>query len=150
MCFFEGLIEKANKDGIIKKIAGGVIINDLQEVLLLKRKAEDFMGEIFELPSGNLEQGESIEEGLIREIKEETGLEVDRIEMYIDSFDYLSGSGKKSREFNFEVRVKNHNNIVLTEHDEYRWIKLSGVKNEEKITDEVKNTLAILKYNLNL
>jgi 8-oxo-dGTP diphosphatase len=150
MSFFKELIDKANKDGIIKKIAGGVIINDSQEVLLLKRKADDFMGGILELPSGNLEQGESIDGGLIREIKEETGIDVDRIEMYIDSFDYLSGSGKKSREFNFAVKVKNYNNIVLTEHDEYRWVKLSEVKNEEKVTDEVKNTLAILKYNINL
>ena len=34
------------------------------------------MGGILELPSGNLECGETIQEGLIREVKEETGYDV--------------------------------------------------------------------------
>ncbi|MDD2495534.1 MAG: NUDIX hydrolase, partial [Tissierellia bacterium] len=99
MDFFEVLEDKVKKDGIAKRVSAGVIMNEKNEILLLKRRDDDFMGGIYELPSGNVDLGESIQEGLVREIKEETDLNVDEIGMYINTFDYLSGSGKKSRQF---------------------------------------------------
>ena len=45
----------------------------------MSRKTDDFMGGIDELPSGNMEQGENIYEALVREVKEETGLNVKEI-----------------------------------------------------------------------
>lgn len=147
MSFFEKLIEKSIKEEIEKKIVGGVILNAKNEILLLKRPMDDFMGGIYELPSGNLEENESIEEGLIREIKEETNLEILNIESFINTFDYLSGSGKKSRQFNFEIKVKKYDDISLTEHDEYIWLSLSDIENNENITEEVKYTIDILIYN---
>ncbi len=147
MNFFEILNQKANKDGIVKRIAGGIIYNNEGNVLLLKRKADDFMGGILELPSGNIEGDETIEEGLIREIKEETGLDVKRIGKFVNTFDYLSGSGKKSRQFNLEVEVENTDNVFLTEHDDYKWMNYDEIEVDSNITDEVKYAIIISKYN---
>lgn len=61
---------------------------------------------IDELPSGNMEIGETIPESLEREIKEETNLDIESIAKYINSFDYLSGNLKKSRQYNFLLNVK--------------------------------------------
>lgn len=147
MDFFEDLEKKGKKDGIMKRIAGGIISNENNEILFLKRKSDDFMGGILELPSGNVEEKETIDQGLIREVKEETGLEINKIGMFINTFDYLSRSGKKSRQYNFEVIVKKSDNIFLTEHDEYRWLSYEEIQKSNEVTDEVKYSILIYKYN---
>lgn len=147
MDFFDRLNIKAEKDGIVKRVVGGVILNERNEILLLKRREDDFMGGIYEIPSGNLENDESIQDGLIREIKEETAYDVSNIGVFINTFDYLSGSGKKSRQFNFEVKVSGYDEIFLTEHDEYKWVSFDEMKSMSDVTDELKYTLCIFEYN---
>ena len=141
------LEEKAKEDGIEKIVVGGVITNKQNEVLILRRKADDFLGGIDELPSGKLETGETIFEGLIREIKEETNLDVENICSYIDFFDYLSGSGKKSRQYNFWVKVKSYDNIKLTEHDEFKWLSLKDCYEDKNITPKTMTTIYICGFN---
>ena len=104
----------------------------------------------FSIPKGHVENNETEIETALREIKEETNLEVESIGMFINTFDYLSKSGKKSRQFNFEVMVKETTNIFLTEHDEYSWLSLEEIEKNESITEEVKHTVQIFKYNNNL
>ena len=144
----ENLLEKrAKKDGIEKIVVGGVITNEKDQVLILRRKADNFLGGIDELPSGKLENEESIFEGLIREIKEETNLDVYKICGYIDFFDYLSGSGKKSRQYNFWIKTKSTNEIKLTEHDEYKWFKLEECYKNKNLTPETISTIYICGFN---
>jgi 8-oxo-dGTP diphosphatase len=107
-------------------------------LMLLRRPDDDFMGGIYELPSGKVDPGEALDQALIREVNEETGLHVRSITTYLGSFDYTSGSGKKTRQFNFAVQVAAADEIVLQEHDEYRWIPVSD---ELPITDAVKEVL---------
>ena len=140
------LVEKAKEDGIEKIVVGGVITNENNEVLILKRNADDFLGGIDELPSGKLEAGESIFEGLQREIKEETNLDIKKVVSYIEQFDYLSGSCKKCRQFNFKVEVTG-GPILLTEHDSYKWMSLNDIENENNISPEVKHGLLVYKFN---
>jgi 8-oxo-dGTP diphosphatase len=96
---------QATKDGVQKKVGGAVVLLE-EGILLLERTPDEFMAGLVELPSGNIDQGEDILTGLVREIKEETGLETETVEGYIGSFDYTSGSGKKARQFNFIVRTR--------------------------------------------
>lgn len=100
------LLNNLKDDGIQKVIAGAVIRFDDGKILLLERTPEEFKGGLVELPSGGVEKGENVIDGLAREIKEETGLEVESIDKYIGSFDYQSSSGKKVRQLNFVVSVK--------------------------------------------
>ncbi len=97
MNFFENIEIKAKQDEIVKRVAGAIITNVVGKILLLQRPLDDFMGGILELPSGNVKAGEAINQGLVREVKEETNLDTRTIGMFINSFDYLSSSGKKSR-----------------------------------------------------
>ena len=114
----------------------------------MARKTDDFMGGIDELPSGNMEQVENIYDALVREVKEETNLDVVNVKSYIGSFDYISGSGKKARQYNFVLDVKNTENIILTEHDEYNWLTIEEIRKSSKITEEVKYILEICYFNL--
>jgi len=147
MNFFDKLEKKANIDEIVKLVAGAIISNNEGKILFLKRREDDFMGGILELPSGNVEKGEKVNEGLEREVKEETNLDVENIGMFVNTFDYLSGSGKKSRQFTFEVNVIKSKDIFLTEHDEYYWLDYEEIKENKSITDEIKYAIEIYRYN---
>jgi 8-oxo-dGTP pyrophosphatase MutT (NUDIX family) len=48
--------------------AGGVVTNDKGEILMILRRGK------WDLPKGKLDEGETIEECAVREVKEETGL----------------------------------------------------------------------------
>lgn len=141
------LEERAKEDGIEKIVVGGVITDDNDKVLILRRNADDFLGGIDELPSGKLEDGESIFQGLLREVKEETDLDVDKICGYIDFFDYISGSGKKSRQYNFWVKTKSNDGIKLSEHDEYKWLSIEDCCNNKNITSKTMTTIYTCYFN---
>ncbi|HUQ50210.1 MAG TPA: NUDIX hydrolase [Terriglobales bacterium] len=54
---------------------GAVIVDDERRVLLIRRASEPLKGQ-WSLPGGAMELGETLLEGVNREVREETGLEV--------------------------------------------------------------------------
>jgi len=81
---------------------GGIIIEQ-GRTLLIRRGSEPLRGE-WSIPGGTLELGETLEEGVARELLEETGIQVCVLEL-IEVFDRIypgnsesdSASGKKPR-----------------------------------------------------
>ena len=67
---------------------GGVIV-DRGRALLIRRGSEPLRGE-WSIPGGTLELGESLEEGVARELLEETGIVV-RVNQLIEVFDRIYG-----------------------------------------------------------
>ncbi|HKM67005.1 MAG TPA: NUDIX hydrolase [Candidatus Acidoferrum sp.] len=65
---------------------GGVVIEN-GRALLIKRGSEPLLGE-WSIPGGTLELGESLQEGVARELLEETGLEVQVLDV-IEVFDRI-------------------------------------------------------------
>lgn len=131
------LVGEADRDGVQQLVIGAVVEHG-GNVLLLQRPADDFMGGIWELPSGKVDPGEPLDQALTREVKEETGLDVAPIRDYLGEFDYRSGSGKKSRQFNFTVGVTSSEPVKLTEHVAHTWNSLAE---EPPVTDAVKEIL---------
>lgn len=60
-------------------VTGGAIIRDHAGRILLQQRSD--YGD-WGLPGGGMEPGESIEETMIREVKEETGLDVSSYELH--------------------------------------------------------------------
>jgi 8-oxo-dGTP diphosphatase len=61
---------------------------------------------------------------LVREVQEETALNIKRISAYAGSFDYTTGSGKLARQFNFVVdQYDGEVSLNPVEHSEYRFIR---------------------------
>ena len=114
----EATLDTAARDGI-EKIVVGAIISKGDRVLVLRRREDDFLGGLDELPSGHVEDGESVPDALRREVKEETGLEVIRILRLVGRFDYLTKSRKRARQLNFVVDVQRSSGITLSEHSTY-------------------------------
>ncbi|MFI2074539.1 NUDIX hydrolase [Streptomyces triculaminicus] len=116
----EDLARTAEHDGIAKTVVGAVIADAEGKVLLLHRPADDYLGGLWELPSGGVDTGESLIEALRREVAEETGLTVTAVGGYLGHFDYRSGSGRATRQFNFTATVAGET-LTLTEHDAHLW-----------------------------
>jgi ADP-ribose pyrophosphatase YjhB (NUDIX family) len=72
---------------------GGVVIH-LKRVLLIRRKREPLKGE-WSLPGGLVELGEELHEAVRRELKEETGLDVEPLEI-MAVFDRIMGKDVRS------------------------------------------------------
>jgi ADP-ribose pyrophosphatase YjhB (NUDIX family) len=79
---------------------GGVVVHR-HRALLIRRGSEPLKGE-WSIPGGMLELGEELAEGVRRELKEETGLDVEPLEI-VAAFDRITREGK---------RVKYHYVIV--------------------------------------
>jgi len=74
---------------------GGVVIEN-GRALLIKRGSEPLLGQ-WSIPGGTLEIGETLQEGVARELLEETGLEVEVLDM-IEVFDRIfTENGPKHR-----------------------------------------------------
>lgn len=59
-----------------KLVVAGLIIGDDRRVLITQRRADQAMPLQWELPGGKIEPGESPQEALVRELREELGAEV--------------------------------------------------------------------------
>ena len=88
--------------------AAAIIVNSDGQILLQKRRDNDEWG----LPGGYQELGESFSEVILREVKEETNLEVDHLQL----IDVVSGMSRKNAYPNRDVVI---NNTVLYYIDQY-------------------------------
>ncbi|PCJ51060.1 MAG: 8-oxo-dGTP diphosphatase MutT [Gammaproteobacteria bacterium] len=65
-------------------VAAAVIVNPQGETLLSLRPTDAHQGGKWEFPGGKLESGESAEQALSRELREELGIEVLQLEPFLE------------------------------------------------------------------
>ena len=104
------------------------ILKDKNEFLVVKRNEEDelYPG-AWEFPGGHLEEGETLKEGLARELKEEIGFETNFNPIITHYYDEVKKDGEKfihDLEIDFIINVdKNNVNVRLSiEHCDYKWV----------------------------
>lgn len=111
--------------------AAAVIINE-GKILLEKRKKEPGKGK-WSIPGGLVELGESLEQTVIREVKEETSLEVEKPEL-IDVVDSISADENGRIKYHFVmvdyfVKLKGGKLKAADDAAELRWVTLNEVEN---------------------
>ncbi|XP_031106738.1 nudix hydrolase 2-like [Ipomoea triloba] len=61
---------------------GAIVMNEQRELLVVQENSGNFKGTgIWKIPTGVVEEGEDIFEGAIREVKEETGIDTEFVEL---------------------------------------------------------------------
>jgi len=105
------------------------IINDRKELLTVRRKKEPAKGTL-DLPGGFVDMDESGEEGVVREVKEETGLDVTcaRYLFSIPNLYEYSGMGIHTLDMFYLCKVANTTSLqAMDDAEEALWIPLSAV-----------------------
>lgn len=123
-------------------VAGAIIINK-NKILLIRRSKTDNWPMIWEFPRGKVRKGEDVKEGLLREVKEETGLNV-KIINFIDKYVYIADEGKRiSTQYNFlcEIIDKDQPVKLSFEHDEFMWVESVG-QIELLVPSEMKKSIS--------
>ena len=109
---------------------GAIIICD-GKILLEKRKNEPGKGK-WSIPGGLVELGESVEQTVIREVKEETGLEVEKPE-HIDVVDNITRDENGEIKYHFViidyfVKLKGGTMKAMSDAEELRWVTFDDVE----------------------
>ena len=102
------------------RVAKIVLYKD-DSVLLLRSAGGAFKGE-WDLPGGHIEEGESYEEGLKREVREETGLVLNNVE----SLNFVHG-----HKMFFKGQLPNSKIELSNEHDKYIIMSLKEADSAE-------------------
>lgn len=77
----------------------GALIFDHHEILLVERAKEPLKG-YWSLPGGIVETGEKLEDGIRREVREETGLEVDQLSVF-EIFERIMPDSEGKTEYHY-------------------------------------------------
>ncbi|MBW4639618.1 MAG: 8-oxo-dGTP diphosphatase MutT [Gloeocapsa sp. UFS-A4-WI-NPMV-4B04] len=107
-----------------KLIGVGVIWNDQGQILIDRRRPEGLLGGLWEFPGGKIELGETIEDCIKREIKEELGIGIE-VGEHLITIDHTYT--------HLRVSLTVHHCRYLTgdpmpiECDEIRWVTLDEI-----------------------
>ena len=128
----------------MKQAAKALIRNDQGKILVLYRsETHPHLAHDIDLPGGEIELDETSEQGLIREIFEETGLNI-KIVPGDKVYSWKSFSG--SENYLYEVTIPADFNIKISwEHESYEWIsddELINKSAEDEFMYRVKQFLS--------
>lgn len=124
-------VEVVSLNCLYEKSCGAIIIHKAAEnnykVLLVK----NHNGRYWSFPKGHVEKGETEEETAIREIKEETGLDVEIIDSFREVSDYCPfGKIKKRVVFFMAQTFSTKVTVQKEEIDSFIWVDLFDVHNK--------------------
>lgn len=102
------------------KVVGGIIIDRNNKVLCALRKKEKSLGNMWEFPGGKIEIGETDEEALQRELKEEMDIKIEDISFYDEV-------KKEYEEFIinlkcYKCKIGDEEKYILKDHSAVIWL----------------------------
>lgn len=107
-----------------KLIGVGVVWNDRGQILIDRRRPQGLLGGLWEFPGGKIEPGETIEDCIKREIKEELGIGIE-VGEHLITIDHTYT--------HLRVTLTVHHCRYLTGHpmpiecEEIRWVTLDEI-----------------------
>ena len=126
------------------QVAVKAVIQNAEGRFLIVRE-----GDRWQAVGGRLEKGEKLEDGLRREVEEETGivnLDVGKVIHVDEWFAKPEGRLKHIVALFFSCKTNSTEIILSNEHQEYAWISASELKNyKELIERETEEAIIIAK-----
>lgn len=138
---------KTQEEILLEVGVKALIFNDEGLCLLLKR-AKPYVGQKickWDIPGGRIIPGEKTEKALKREIKEETGLVLEKINKILAVQDILRVKGKHTVRVTYQAQCKlGKIKLDSGEHSVYQWVSVSDLKNfrlDKYLTPVINNLL---------
>lgn len=108
-----------------EKSCGAIIVSD-NKILIVKQKSG-----LFGFPKGHIENNETEVETAVREVREETGLEIKIYDEYRYSLSFLLKNGiKKEVVYFLATKTSKYVNIDNNEIIGYEWVNINDVYNK--------------------
>lgn len=95
------------------------IIEKENKILITKRNLKKSQGGLWEFPGGKIEEGETKQEALKREIKEELDLDIEVYEQVTEKVHHYPD--KDINLISFKCKIIS-GELKLIEHEEYKWV----------------------------
>ena len=134
-------LELTNPENRPVKVVGVVILQKDKVLLLQRSAAERHFPNIWELPSGNVENDDAtLLDAAARECLEETGMTVTEFVAEAKSFEYMIKGRGLTLQLNFIVEAEGDVSINQEEHQQHRWYKEGEVK-QIGVTESTREVL---------
>lgn len=110
-------------------------------LILLKSNTEDINPATFDMPGGRIKFGEKLEEAVVREVKEETGLDVITQQIF-NAWTFV----KEDKDFqltgiDFLYTTEQEEIKLSDEHSGFEWKKSVEIISDEKHPDWLRKTI---------
>lgn len=125
---------------IIEAVCAIIFKDDL--VLICRRKPEKLLGGYWEFPGGKVEDGESYEKSLLRELIEELNLHV---EIKRHFFDTVHHYDKGSIELISFICESEDIATESTDHDRLEWVKVENLLNWKLASADIPIARALIE-----
>jgi len=142
-CFFEN----GNKalDGLRHVTVGAIAVNEKQQILLTKRAENVINGGKYTLPGGFLDRNEDTKQAVLRELKEETGLEGEIIALFkVNDSPNRPKEDRQNVDFLYTVGVIGGKEKTDIETSRLEWFSRENLPTEEEFAFDHRD--AILEY----
>lgn len=128
---------------------GALILNDRKEALFVKRSAaEDFEQGRWELPGGGSDFGETPEESLKREIKEECRIDIEVLNPLTVKTYFMENPQEKIQRveivFYCKMIDENQKIILSPEHSDFKFLPLGNL-DELELSEYMKSAVNDIK-----
>lgn len=118
------------------------IIIDNNKIFIAERNKNKSQGGLWEFPGGKIESGETKEQALIREIKEELDMDIIVKEEFTN---IVYNYPDKTINLTSLICQKTSNNYKLLEHESFAWVTLDELNNYEFAPADILIVDKILK-----
>ena len=119
-----------------------ILQNEFEEILIAKR-SNGIHKDKWEFVGGKVQQGESFEQALVREIKEELNVEV-KVNQHLCSTQHTYSDRKVNLHSYFAEITSG--TIRLTEHKLCSWVSLNEIFNYDLLEADIPIAQSILKH----
>lgn len=132
---YTNLIDDAKKEGIEKIHVAAVVRNAEDHVLLIEKVLRE--NPIYEFPTADVKEGETLQQALQRAVLEETTMELGDVKAYLGHYDV-----GKERYYHFVTEVKDPYSIEQNTKVAYAWLETQEATGYP-ITDELREMLDV-------
>lgn len=113
-------------DKVVRVVAGVVKVNN--KFLIAKRPYQKSLGGKWEFPGGKIEEGETYENALIREFKEELSVRI-KVNDLIKEINFIK-DGCRIEIIFFRVQIL-EGDIILNEHTEFQYLDKENLSRKD-------------------